>query len=50
MLANLNLLLLTGQAGIECYIVDETNRVRLLDSADNRILQSFINSKDLITG
>ncbi|MCI8509035.1 MAG: thiamine diphosphokinase [Lachnospiraceae bacterium] len=36
MLANLNLLLLTGQAGIECYIVDETNRVRLLDSADNR--------------
>lgn len=34
MLANLNLLLLTGQAGIACYLVDETNRVRLLDSSD----------------
>lgn len=35
MLANLNLLLLTGKAGIECYLVDEANRVRLLDSSDH---------------
>lgn len=34
-LANLNLLLETSRAGIECYIVDESNRVRLLEASQN---------------
>lgn len=34
-LANLNLLLKVNQAGIECYIVDEANRVRLLEASRN---------------
>lgn len=36
-LANVNLLLQTGVAGIECYIVDETNRIRLLDTSQKKV-------------
>lgn len=35
-LANLGLLLQTANKGVECYIVDETNRIRLLVSGYNR--------------